>query len=599
MGEMQQREVGTTLRSDYAGQLRKDDVGREVRLAGWVARRRDHGGVVFVDLRDRSGIVQLVFNPEVSPAAHVIAEQVRPEYVLAVAGRVTARAPEAVNPNLATGEVEVMIADAAVLNTSHTPPFEIEGQDAAAVDETLRLKYRYLDLRRGSMTANMELRHRVVHAARAYLDAHDFLEIETPVMTRSTPEGARDFLVPSRLQPTRFYALPQSPQLFKQILMMSGVDRYFQIARCFRDEDLRADRQPEHTQIDLEMSFMEAAEIRAVVEGMSAALFKAAGETLPQPLPVLSFDEAMLRYGSDKPDLRYGFEIVELSEVFRGSGFKVFAGAVESGGCVRAICARGGASLSRAQIDDLTETAVAHGAKGMAYVYVETGESGLSLRGPIVKFLTEAECAQLIAACAVEAGDLIVFAADAPQTAAAVLGALRTELIRRLAPELSVRWAPAWVVEFPLFELDDEGRITYGHNPFSLPTAATIGLLESDPLAVRGAQYDLVLNGTELGSGSLRNHDAEVQRAVLRALGMDDERMRESFGFFLEALEFGAPPHGGIGLGLDRLVMLLAGEDSIREVIAFPKTASGSDPMTGAPSSVDPLLLRDLHLRTF
>jgi aspartyl-tRNA synthetase len=599
MGEMHQRAAGTDLRTDYSGQLRSGDVGREVRLAGWVARRRDHGGVVFIDLRDRSGIVQLVFNPEISPHAHVIAEQVRPEYVLAVSGRVTARAPEAANPNLATGEVEVMIAAVEVLNTSHTPPFEIEGQDSAAVDETLRLKYRYLDLRRATMTANMELRHHVVHAARMYLDAQDFIEIETPVMTRSTPEGARDFLVPSRLQPTRFYALPQSPQLFKQILMMSGVDRYFQIARCFRDEDLRADRQPEHTQIDLEMSFMTAAEIRAVVEGMFAALFEAAGETLPRPVPVLSFDEAMLHYGSDKPDLRYGFQIVELSDVFRDSGFKVFRGAVEGGGCVRAICARGGASLSRAQIDDLTEVAVAHGAKGMAYVYVETGESGLSLRGPIVKFLTDAECAGLIGACAAAAGDLIVFAADAPPAAAAVLGALRTDLIRRLAPEPSTRWAPAWVVEFPLFELDDEGRITYGHNPFSLPTAATLDLLESDPLAARGAQYDLVLNGTELGSGSLRNHDAEVQRQVLRALGMDDARMRESFGFFLEALEFGAPPHGGIGLGLDRLVMLLAGEDSIREVIAFPKTASGSDPMTGAPSAVDSLLLRDLHLRTF
>ena len=584
------------LRDAYPGELRAADVGREVRLAGWVARRRDHGNLIFIDLRDRSGVVQLVFDPSRVAEAHALAEQARPEYVLAARGEVVARSPETVNPNLPSGEVEVRVATVEILNRAKTPPFEIAAAEAVDVDETLRLKYRYLDLRRAPMLANIELRHKAVQAARGYLNGRRFLEIETPDLTRSSPEGARDFLVPSRLQPHRFYALPQSPQMFKQILMVAGMDRYYQFARCFRDEDLRADRQPEHTQIDIETSFLSVPEIRELLEGLMTAIFEGVGETAPAtPLPRLSYDEAMMRYGSDKPDLRYGLEIAELSAVFAAGGFKVFRGAVEAGGVVRALRAPGGAALSRAQIDKLTEHAKEHGAKGMAYVFVEEGRA---LRGPIVKFLGEAEQAALVERTAAAPGDLIVFAADEALVAAQVLGALRLALVALLAPAPKARWALLWVEEFPLFEIDAEsGRLTYGHNPFSLPTAATMPLLESDPLAVRGAQYDLVLNGVELGSGSLRNHDAAVQRAILRALGMDDARIDESFGWFLEALEYGAPPHGGIGLGFDRILMLLAGADSIRDVIPFPKTSSGGDPMTAAPGAVTAEQLKELRIR--
>ena len=583
-------------RDALPGELRLDDVGREVRLAGWVARRRDHGNLIFVDLRDRSGVVQLVFDPSLAPGAHRLAETWRPEYVVAATGTVVARDAATINPELPTGQIEVKVAAAETLNAALTPPFEIETGEGHDVDETLRLKYRYLDIRRPPMLARLELRHRAAQAARDYLNAHRFLEVETPVLTRSSPEGARDFLVPSRLQPHAFYALPQSPQMFKQILMMAGVDRYYQLARNFRDEDLRADRQPEHTQIDVEMSFMDSAEIRSLLEGLMAAVFAGVGAPPPElPLPTLTYDQAMLRYGSDKPDLRFGLEIVELSRVFAQSDFQVFRGAVESGGVVRAIRAPAGGRLSRAQIDALTELAKAQGARGMAYVYVE---DDCALRGPIVKFLSQAEQAALVDKTGAEPGDLVVFAADQPLAAATVLGALRVALIDLLRPAPSTPWALLWVVEFPLFEIDKEtGRLTYGHNPFSLPTAATLPLLDSDPLAVRGEQYDLVLNGVELGSGSLRIHDPGLQRVVLRKLGLSDERIDESFGWFLDALAYGAPPHGGIGLGFDRIVMLLAGETSIRDVIAFPKTASGSDPMTGAPSPVDPAQLKDLRVR--
>jgi aspartyl-tRNA synthetase len=566
-----------------------------VSVAGWVHRRRDHGGVVFIDLRDRSGIVQLVFHPE-HPSAHTLAHALRPEYVLSARGTVLRRTPENVNPSIATGEIEVDVRDAEVLAEADTPPFSIE--DEAPVDELIRLRYRPLDLRRASMSQALALRHELVMLIRRELDARDFLEIETPILTRSTPEGARDFLVPSRLSRGAWYALPQSPQLFKQMLMIAGFERYFQIARCFRDEDLRADRQPEFTQLDLEMSFVGEDDVIAATEAVVAPVLGHGGISVPAPpWPRLSYATALLRFGSDKPDTRFGLEIHDVSELVRGSDFKVFQSVLDQGGVVRALNA-GSLEMSRAELDGLGEVVQRHGAKAVAPIYVD--EDGASWRGNLQKFFSEAQVAAVGAELGARSGDLLLFVADAEQTAALALGALRLELAERFALIPSDAHDPLWVVDFPMFEWRaEERRWESTHHPFTAPAMAdrAAALSFEDPSLVSSRAYDLVLDGVELGSGSIRNHDERLQREVFGVLGIDDAQARARFGFLLEALRYGAPPHGGIALGLDRIVALCAARDSIREVIAFPKTASGLDPLTGAPAPVDPAQLRELGLR--
>ncbi|MGI6453505.1 MAG: aspartate--tRNA ligase [Syntrophomonadaceae bacterium] len=569
-----------------------ENVGQEVVLNGWVNTRRDHGGLIFIDLRDRSGIIQIVFSPEVNEEAFHLAQQVRSEYVIAARGKVRLRPEETENPNLITGKIEVYVEQMEILNSAKTPPFYIENN--IEVDENLRLKYRYLDLRRPEMKDNLMLRHRVVKTLRDLFDEKGFMEIETPILTRSTPEGARDYLVPSRVHPGEFFALPQSPQIFKQILMVAGMEKYFQIARCFRDEDLRADRQPEFTQLDIEMSFVEEEDIFKLVEEMVATIFeKALGREIALPFPRITYNEAMTRYGSDKPDLRFGLEITDITELVKDVDFKVFSSAVKTGGVVRALNAKGCASLARREIDKLGDLAVENGAKGMAWIVVTENE----LKSPITKFFTEEQISRVLDALKAEPGDLILFGADKPDIVARVMGVLRLELAKKLNLIDNNKLSFTWVVDFPLFEYDkDEGRYVAVHHMFTSPQEQDIPLLDTNPLGVRARAYDLVLNGTELGGGSIRIHRRDLQEKIFSLVGLSKEEAKEKFGFMLEAFEYGTPPHGGIAFGIDRLIMLMAGRKSIRDVIAFPKTQSASCPMTDAPSTVAAKQLRELAL---
>ena len=582
-------ELGDWTRTHTCAQLTAADDGAEVCLMGWVQYRRDHGGLIFVDLRDREGLTQVVFSPDIAPAAHENAHILRSEYVLAIKGKVRPRPEGMTNPQLPTGEIEVVAHEWKLLNTSKTPPFPIE--DRTDAGENLRLAWRYLDLRRPRMQANLRLRHRVAQAIRRQLDEDGFIEVETPILTKSTPEGARDFLVPSRLNNGSFYALPQSPQLFKQLLMVGGLDRYFQIVRCFRDEDLRADRQPEFTQVDIEMSFVDENRVMNMAEGLMARVFKdVMNIDLPRPFPRMTWDEAMSRYGVDKPDTRFGMELVDITDIVRGSGFKLFAQAR----LVKAMKVEGGESMSRKDIDGYTEFVKIYGAQGLAWIKIKADE----WQSPIAKFLSEAEREGSKKALDLKVGDIVFFQAGEPDMVNAALGNLRVHLAGRLGLIPAGTFNFLWVTDFPLYEYDEEEkRYVACHHPFTSPAPGHMELMKTDPAKAKARAYDMVLNGNEVGGGSIRIHSGEVQRRMFEALGFTPTQAEEQFGFLLNALEQGAPPHGGLAFGLDRLVMLLADAQSIRDVIAFPKTQKATCLMTQAPSPVSSKQLRELGLR--
>ncbi|WP_129727675.1 MULTISPECIES: aspartate--tRNA ligase [Bacillaceae] len=581
-------------RTHHCGEVTLQDVGKQVQLKGWVQKRRDFGDLIFIDLRDRTGIVQIVFTPESSKEALQLADAVRNEYVLDVKGLVVERDPETINPNIATGKIEVKVTELNVLNSAKTPPFAIS--DQVDVAEDVRLKYRYLDLRRPVMFETLKMRHRVTTTMRNFLDKEGFLDVETPILTKSTPEGARDYLVPSRVHPGEFYALPQSPQIFKQLLMVGGFERYYQVARCFRDEDLRADRQPEFTQVDIEMSFLTQDELLGMMEQMMTLVMQEAkGLDIQTPFPRMTYDEAMNRFGSDKPDTRFALELTDLSEFAANCGFKVFSSAVQSGGQVKALNAKGAADkYSRKDIDALTDFVKIYGAKGLAWLKVE--ESGLV--GPIAKFFNEEESATMVQLLEGEVGDVFFFVGDKKNIVADSLGALRVKLGKELGLIDESKFNFLWVTDWPLLEFDEEaGRYFAAHHPFTMPVREDLPLLDSNPGKVRAQAYDLVLNGYELGGGSLRIYERDVQEKMFQMLGFTQEEAQEQFGFLLEAFDYGTPPHGGIALGLDRLVMLLAGRTNLRDTIAFPKTASASCLLTDAPGEVATAQLNELHLQ--
>ena len=581
-------------RAIYCGQVRSDQIDQEITICGWVDRRRDHGGVIFLDLRDREGIVQVVFDPDAGDF-FAQADKVRSEYVLKVTGKVRARSEATVNPNMATGEIEVYGSQLEILNAAETPPFQLD--DHVTVGEDVRLKYRYMDLRRNEMQSGLRFRSKITSSIRNYLVDHGFLDIETPIMTRATPEGARDYLIPSRTHPGQFFAMPQSPQLFKQLLMVAGFDRYYQIAKCFRDEDLRADRQPEFTQIDIEASFIDEEDIMSITETMIRGIFAEHMNIEFEPFPRMTYADAMHKYGSDKPDLRIPLELVEIKDLLKDIEFKVFAGPANDPSCrVTALKVEGGADISRKQIDDYTKFVSIYGAKGLAWIKVNAIEAGIDgLQSPIIKFLGDDVTMNIMQRLDAKNGDIVFFGADKTNIVCEALGALRCKLGEDLNL-YTCDWAPMWVVDFPMFETTDSGALTPLHHPFTAP-ACSAAELKADPANALSRAYDMVLNGCELGGGSIRIHDQAMQEVVFDVLGIDEHEQREKFGFLLDALKHGAPPHGGLAFGLDRLIMLMVGAESIRDVIAFPKTQSAACLLTDAPGTVEAAQLRDLNIK--